>query len=302
LYDYGSCDDFIDVDTVDIDAAGLEEVTGSQDTQIVAAYLVRAALEEDFVYNSPGSLIDAAYMSWSIQAEIHQDLYSLFEAHEALGWIHEVDFDEIDEYEQLWWTQGKKGARKAFKEVKKWKCPKTGYTWDLLFRQIGRRYPLETPSQNLAVNSEDPSAHVFSRLDILKACSHEDELNWTDTDCDYRDADGFLTFKMVFPHRTDTPNYNIWKQKTNPVGMARGSPVEGFEPLHLQYKKDSTGNSVFGGLQKGIYENVALHNYDARNPMKWWYAIGVNDRRAWPGADGKKHERAVELYVLKPPG
>merc|ERR1712110_311847 len=106
-----------------------------------------------------------------------------------------------------------------------------GYKWVLLFRQVGARYPKSllldhTPQEYeayLSVNSQRPNSDIYSQLDVLRGCSHEADDNWTDVPCEWRDSDdGKLTFKMVFPHRTDTPNYNVWKQTTNPVGMARG--------------------------------------------------------------------------------
>lgn len=153
--------------------------------------------------------------------------------------------------------------------------------WELVFRQRNAKFP----SGEWSKNAKDPTADLYARLDQLEQ---------------YRGPDGRLTFKMVFPNRRERPNFNIWKQATNPVTMAAGDEVTGFQPVQIAYDSDNDHDGAFGGLQKSRVQFVLLHNYDAHYPHRWFYAIGRLDDVRWPGADGDYQETWTELYVMPP--
>ena len=115
--------------------------------------------------------------------------------------------------------------------------------WQLVFRQdtqaggfFPRRYPGSSPPTEpsaLRFNPTDPENPLFSVLDRVE---------------DYRDSDGLLTFKMVWPELSPV-NSNSWAQETNPfIDDASITEVAGYLPLRLHFSGDYGTNQLWEGL------------------------------------------------------
>ena len=105
--------------------------------------------------------------------------------------------------------------------------------WDLVFRQTA---PLPWPGPDVVeLNAWNPWKDNLANLEE----SHLER---------YRDADGFLTFRMLWPDPADSAGFvswkeqNVWRQRSNP--LRPGRVVDGFLPLHL-----TKGTDKFGGLR-----------------------------------------------------
>ena len=85
----------------------------------------------------------------------------------------------------------------------------------------------------LCVKSTDPSSPNYSILAMLG------------DDC--KDDKGKFEFKIVWPQRRG-PNYNIWRQSTNPV--TDKVPVRGYEAVDVKFTAQG-----WGGLENGYLQN-----------------------------------------------
>ena len=143
----------------------------------------------------------------------------------------------------------------------------------LVFRQTAGTYKDKDTWRNTGTPLEDN----FSILDQLET---------------FRRADGTFLLKIVFPELA-APNYNIWKQTSNPVeATSRG--VTGYEAVDIHF----TGN-YWGGLEYSDRTQTLLDgSVDHGN---WFYAVGTT--LAWsggmPGPDGTISSK-TELYALLP--
>lgn len=118
-------------------------------------------------------------------------------------------------------------------------------TWKLVFRQT---VPFAWFNDNRLSHNE-PSSDNFAALDTLD---------------NYRDVDGNLYFKLLYPNDGGEDTANKWRQSSNPTK----GPVTGYRPVSI------THNTFhWGGLEKNFGARCLLDG-SVGNPS-WWFAIGV---------------------------
>jgi hypothetical protein len=140
--------------------------------------------------------------------------------------------------------------------------------WRCLFRQT---HPFVQPkSAWVSYNPTEAAAPNFSALDTLESC---------------RDPQGMLHLKIVWPNHP-TPNYNEWKQSSNPITHPS---VAGYEPVDIQFTTDSWGGLELSGRREALM--------DGSIGDSWWYAVGASEeyQGGYPG--GSFIADVVELYV-----
>ena len=104
----------------------------------------------------------------------------------------------------------------------------------MLIRQTSP-YFLKPADKWLSVNPTKPTDPNYSVLNTL------------DNKC--KDDKGKFQFKLVWPKRK-APNYNVWKQSTNPV--TEKTKVQGYEAVDVNFK-----DQYWGGLQNGHVDTNA---------------------------------------------
>ena len=147
--------------------------------------------------------------------------------------------------------------------------------WILLFRQTAGTYLSKTDW--LSYNIHNPDKHNYSILSQL--------------DESYKSKDGYFMFKLIYPlHKK--PNFNIWKQKNNPV-TSKKSGVESYLPININFSSNNWGGLEYNTNDKSLLDGSI-------NSNNWYYAIGSNTKwfGGFPGPYQK--EELVELYVSKP--
>ena len=147
-----------------------------------------------------------------------------------------------------------------------------GLTTSLIFRQTAGTY-LSKEQWRHTGSPTDPN---FSILDRLEA---------------FRGADGKFLLKIVWPDRP-SPNYNMWKQSSNPVKATAGG-VTGYEAVDIHFTA-----YYWGGLE---YNTQAYSLLDGSvDTSTWYYAVGSTlDFSSGIPASGDVATQ-VELYVLHP--
>ena len=109
-----------------------------------------------------------------------------------------------------------------------------------------------------------------------------------------RGPDGKFLFKLVWPELSH-PNYNMWKQRNNPVQGAAGGVV-GYEAVEVHF----TGQ-LWGGLEYNTGTGSLLDG--SVGSGNWFYAVGSSrsERSGIPGPYYRATAfQKVELYVLSP--
>ena len=102
-------------------------------------------------------------------------------------------------------------------------------------------------------------------------------------------------FKIVYPFLGGS---NDWFQTSNP---ASSSSIEGYQPVHLDYKLRGRGKS-WGGL--GLCNKKEAFICDTPIADRWWMCIGCQSSYENPNTipgPWKKATTKVELYI-KPTG
>ena len=154
-------------------------------------------------------------------------------------------------------------------------APAPGGSWTLVFRQtIGAEF--EATTKEAWRRTGTPADGDYSVLDRLE---------------EFRGPDGKFLFKLAWPNMTgDAPNFNVWKQASNPL-QTPGGGVAGYEAVEVHHRSNAWGGLEHSGARPG-----ALLDGSA-GPGAAFYAVGATlllDGGV-PGPAGP--ESAVELFV-----
>ena len=148
--------------------------------------------------------------------------------------------------------------------------PARGPIWRPVFRQT---HPFVQPAADwVSYNPTQIDAPNFSALDTLEGC---------------RGLDGKLLLKIVWPNRA-SPNYNEWKQSSNPLT----EPRAGYEAVDVHFTAQS-----WAGL--GSESSSALLD-GSPGDHYWYYAVGATEEFAGGFPGPGTAESVVELHALCP--
>ena len=135
------------------------------------------------------------------------------------------------------------------------------------------------------INSDDPNAALFSKLDQLEGM---------------RASDGQFHLKLCYPELTQfSPPCNEWTQTSNP---ATESTITGYQGGQVSFTKNG-GGAPFGGL---ALSNITSSTRIDANPSDelWWYAIGAFSYHGGPdtipgpqSSDDHHSVKIVEIFV-----
>ena len=145
--------------------------------------------------------------------------------------------------------------------------------WELIFRQTAGFY--QSKDAWRLHNEDDPTNDNYSILENLE---------------DYRDDDGKLHFKLVWPQSSTYTGNQEWKQTSNPVSATSGG-VSGYEAIDINYTSQMWGGLEYNTGGSSLLDGSVNHGH-------WYYAVGSTG--SWgagiPGPESPGETR-VELYV-----
>merc|ERR1712131_166893 len=133
---------------------------------------------------------------------------------------------------------------------------------------------LFTPEDVGSKNPNDPSADLYSILDLLEK---------------FRSSDGAFHFKICWPELVGINNgdgCNEWKQKSNPY--TESTSITDFQSINLSFPYRSTFGyyNSWVGIGKDNYNGGYTFISDSPNEGKWYTAIG--SYVYWPFSSGVK--------------
>jgi len=153
----------------------------------------------------------------------------------------------------------------------------TNRSWIKVFSHDVTGGLFKSDAEALSKNGGDPSAKLFSRLDLLEI---------------FRREDGKFRFKIVFP---DLGGSNEWIQTSNP---ATSVTIKGYEPVNIDYKVQGR-NKTWRGLGLCTGQKKAFI-CDTPTTGNWWMCVGCESTYNYPDTipgPWSHLTKKVELYV-----